>query len=419
MKRHSKVLYFSYGLVVFVGLISLTRLAGHLVLGPHVDPAAAERAPSRLRWLLTVEGERRGFAVISDLARDGEAWELWGPGPGMEPLNAIGELRPGAFFNTVSFGFNGGFWDERRQPVGVCAGERGIHSARPHSGGFAVAGGRAWIGPLSAHATLTPLSATTARTSATAELSLNPSPLPQNAPSLIDAAALAGATLPEAPPARVIWFDRAQEGPLRFNTVVDLTVRKVFRHLGGKRLEEPPKGTLELVEPERPDAPPQAPAGVHGKRRQEPPAPEPKPGDRYRLRLRLEPVRGVVRLATCAGPRLLKEGKMTEMVRQSIDSRAERTWRTAVGCDASGRRLVVLMLARGRDGLPGVTLRETAQTLLDLGATDALNLDGGSSSSVWADHLKSAMRPLFPLQSEIQHAIFLRRELPVTLTGAQ
>jgi exopolysaccharide biosynthesis protein len=130
-------------------------------------------------------------------------------------------------------------------------------------------------------------------------------------------------------------------------------------------------------------------------------------------------VQGVVRLATSAGPRLLKEGKIPEALARTGDSRAERTWRTVIGCDATGHRLVALMLARGRDGLPGATLREAAETLRELGATEGINLDGGSSSTVWYRHLKSELKPLFPLQSEIQHAIFIRKDLPVVTMQPQ
>ncbi len=57
--------------------------------------------------------------------------------------------------------------------------------------------------------------------------------------------------------------------------------------------------------------------------------------------------------------------------------------RTAVGLDASGRRLWLAVLDGRRDGWSvGTTLEETARVLQALGATEAINLDGGGSSAL-------------------------------------
>jgi hypothetical protein len=60
-----------------------------------------------------------------------------------------------------------------------------------------------------------------------------------------------------------------------------------------------------------------------------------------------------------------------------------RNPRTAVGVASAGRRLI-LVVVDGRQSpySDGMTLRETAELLLALGARDAINLDGGGSSTL-------------------------------------
>jgi hypothetical protein len=57
--------------------------------------------------------------------------------------------------------------------------------------------------------------------------------------------------------------------------------------------------------------------------------------------------------------------------------------RTIVGIGASGRRLLLITVDGRQPGYSaGMTLREAARLALDLGATDALNLDGGGSTTM-------------------------------------
>lgn len=56
--------------------------------------------------------------------------------------------------------------------------------------------------------------------------------------------------------------------------------------------------------------------------------------------------------------------------------------RTAVGLDASGRHLIVLLAAGRRGEVKGLTLAQTAQLMRELGAVQAFNLDGGGSSTL-------------------------------------
>lgn len=56
--------------------------------------------------------------------------------------------------------------------------------------------------------------------------------------------------------------------------------------------------------------------------------------------------------------------------------------RTAVGLDASGRQLIVLLAAGRRGDVKGLTLAQTAALMRELGAQQAFNLDGGGSSTL-------------------------------------
>lgn len=60
--------------------------------------------------------------------------------------------------------------------------------------------------------------------------------------------------------------------------------------------------------------------------------------------------------------------------------------RTAIGVDATGRRVLVLTVDGRASHSTGVTLGEAARILKQWGAVDALNLDGGGSSTMMARH---------------------------------
>ena len=83
-------------------------------------------------------------------------------------------------------------------------------------------------------------------------------------------------------------------------------------------------------------------------------------------------------------PTLVSDG----LVVPSVDSLGAVSFRgvnprTAVGLAANGRRLLLVVIDGRQDGHSvGTTTRETAELLRDLGAREALNLDGGGSSAM-------------------------------------
>jgi len=90
------------------------------------------------------------------------------------------------------------------------------------------------------------------------------------------------------------------------------------------------------------------------------------------------------------GPRLVKGGQefVTAEMEQfntppfQNDPAKGRAPRTAVGVTREGKLLLVVIDGRQPGFSIGATLWETARLLLDLGAVDALNLDGGGSSTM-------------------------------------
>ena len=57
--------------------------------------------------------------------------------------------------------------------------------------------------------------------------------------------------------------------------------------------------------------------------------------------------------------------------------------RTAVGIDADGRKLLILVVDGRSSSSRGYTMVELADMMTALGAENALNLDGGGSSTMW------------------------------------
>jgi hypothetical protein len=84
-----------------------------------------------------------------------------------------------------------------------------------------------------------------------------------------------------------------------------------------------------------------------------------------------------------AGPMLLGGGEVVPQIAAMAERRREaRHPRSAIGLTASGT--VVLLAVDGRTKkAAGMTFAETAQVLAALGCVDALNLDGGGSTTLW------------------------------------
>lgn len=107
-------------------------------------------------------------------------------------------------------------------------------------------------------------------------------------------------------------------------------------------------------------------------------------GDRLWLRLELSPDLEIAS-AVGGGPRLVKDGQVfVPFAWEWFSPRhvQERAPRTAVGITAGNKVLLVTVDGRGGRQNTGMTLDEMAELMVQLGARDAMNLDGGSSATM-------------------------------------
>ena len=81
-------------------------------------------------------------------------------------------------------------------------------------------------------------------------------------------------------------------------------------------------------------------------------------------------------------PRLLLDGKVAAGNVDGTGGYFARNPRTAIAHKADGTVLLVTVDGRGAGGSAGMTLRELAELLVRLGAVDAMNLDGGGSTTM-------------------------------------
>lgn len=109
------------------------------------------------------------------------------------------------------------------------------------------------------------------------------------------------------------------------------------------------------------------------------------------------------------GPRLVKDGRehiTASPERFRPDVYAGAPSRTAVGITSSGRLLLVVAEGAGGEERSGMTLQELAATMIKLGARDAMNLDGGGSTTFVADG-KLYNAPSDGVQRRISNALLV------------
>lgn len=112
-----------------------------------------------------------------------------------------------------------------------------------------------------------------------------------------------------------------------------------------------------------------------------------KPGSRVKIVQKLGDAWDRAVHAVGAGPCLVRDGQIfltTQGEEFGNDVAGGRAPRTAIGVTAEGKALLVVVDGR-RSASMGMSLWELAQFMLDLGAVDAMNLDGGGSSEMIVD----------------------------------
>lgn len=141
-------------------------------------------------------------------------------------------------------------------------------------------------------------------------------------------------------------------------------------------------------------------------------------GDRVTFRYELQPDPGPARAILGGGPRLLRDGRISvEAAAEQLQVRADlgRQPRSAVGVSATHLFLVAVD-GRQPGYSEGLDLTELAALLRDLGATDAMELDGGGATTmVLGDELVN--RPSDGAARALASALVLRSTGPVDLAG--
>jgi hypothetical protein len=91
-----------------------------------------------------------------------------------------------------------------------------------------------------------------------------------------------------------------------------------------------------------------------------------------------------MRFALSGGPRLLKNSQPADISTEgfSKDFLTARAPRSAIGLDEKGNIILVVIDGRQSHSI-GLTLSELSQCMAELGATEAMNLDGGGSSTLF------------------------------------
>lgn len=111
------------------------------------------------------------------------------------------------------------------------------------------------------------------------------------------------------------------------------------------------------------------------------------PGDTLVVRIDLWPEQGSLVVEAVGGlPRIVRHGRIsieTDREGGSESFRNSRHPRTAVGITSDGRKVLFVTVDGRQPGHSvGMTLRELASLMLKLGAYEALNLDGGGSTTM-------------------------------------
>jgi hypothetical protein len=113
-------------------------------------------------------------------------------------------------------------------------------------------------------------------------------------------------------------------------------------------------------------------------------------GTLVRVRAVLAPAVGRPLLAVGGWPRVVQGGRNVAPLADSLEGTfprfsAGRHPRSAIALSADSSRLLLVVVDGRRPWSVGMSLAELGETLLSLGASEGMNLDGGGSSVLWLD----------------------------------
>ncbi|MFA5478862.1 MAG: phosphodiester glycosidase family protein [Candidatus Muiribacteriota bacterium] len=134
--------------------------------------------------------------------------------------------------------------------------------------------------------------------------------------------------------------------------------------------------------------------------------------DPLKFKISMDPVMENVKYAIGGGPNLLTDGEIDithieENFKPNLVN--QRAPRTVVGFDFEDNIFLVTLDGRQKDYSIGMTLKELAEWLKDYGLKNAMNLDGGGSSTLVLDG-KVINRPSDGRERKINGAIIIERK---------
>ena len=112
-----------------------------------------------------------------------------------------------------------------------------------------------------------------------------------------------------------------------------------------------------------------------------------RPGDRVNIIARFSPHRGTMRTLVGGWPRIIEGGQNIALRADSIEGTAPafsraRHPRTAIGISRDSATVYLVVVDGRQQSSVGMTLEELANSMIVLGAFEALNLDGGGSTTL-------------------------------------
>ncbi len=110
-----------------------------------------------------------------------------------------------------------------------------------------------------------------------------------------------------------------------------------------------------------------------------------KAGDKVKIDYSLSPRWSNIEHLISGGPYLMKDGEIfLDVSSEKLNAIAGRNPRTAIGYTKDNVLIMVTVDGR-KEGSTGVTLKELAKLMKQLGCYEAINLDGGSSTVMYVD----------------------------------
>jgi exopolysaccharide biosynthesis protein len=103
------------------------------------------------------------------------------------------------------------------------------------------------------------------------------------------------------------------------------------------------------------------------------------PGDSAALDIKTNPDWTKIKMAVTGGAVLVKDGQIPQQFSSNISGSQPRT---AVGCTKDGKQLIMATVDGRQVKSIGMTQAELAQFMIEMGAYNAINLDGGGSTTM-------------------------------------